>query len=224
MPRTALKGLEPRKRPVQARSAATVDAIFDATVQVLLTQGARRLTTTRVAQRAGVSVGTMYQYFAHKEALLHAVIERYLGDIVNAVEAACVQALGQPLEIASDALVSAYILAKSRDIEASRALYAASSELEVTGLIRNAFERFQTAGVRLLRGCPDARFTDADQVAFLLLAAITGATRVAFENELQSGSIEDFRKRMMLMGRAFLRGAAIEPTYRSGFTEPQTSY
>ncbi len=51
MNRTAAKLLEPRKRPVQARSAVTVDAIFDATIQVLLTHGARRLTTTRVAER-----------------------------------------------------------------------------------------------------------------------------------------------------------------------------
>ena len=53
--------LKPRKTPVQARSEATVAAIFAATIQVLLSDGERRLTTTRVAERAGVSVGTMYQ-------------------------------------------------------------------------------------------------------------------------------------------------------------------
>ena len=58
--------LTPRKIPRQARATATLDAIFEATIQVLVTDGPHRLTTTRVAQRAGVSVGTMYQYFPHR--------------------------------------------------------------------------------------------------------------------------------------------------------------
>ena len=208
MARLASKPLEPRKKPVQARSVATVDAIFVGTIQVLLSHGARRLTTTRVAERAGVSVGTMYQYFPHKQALLHAVIERYLAEVADSVDAACEQSLGQPLEIASNALVSAYIAAKSKNVEASRALYAASSELEVTELVRGAMERFQAAAARLLQSCPDARFENADQVGFTLLAAITGATRVAFEQEASPGSLEDFRGRMTMMAHSFLRSTA----------------
>lgn len=92
----------------------------------------------------------------------------------------------------------------------SRALYAASSELEVTDLVQKAFERLRAAAARLLRSCPDARFKDADQVAFSMLAAVTGATRVAFENEAQFASLHDFRRRMMMMARLFLRAAATE--------------
>ena len=69
--------LEPRKTPVQARSAASVSAILEATIQVLLSVGKERLTTTRVAARAGVSVGTLYQYFPNKSALLQAVVKRH---------------------------------------------------------------------------------------------------------------------------------------------------
>ena len=61
MARNAPTAFEPRKTPVQARSTVTVEAIYEATIQVLLSQGAERLTTTRVAERAGVSVGTLYQ-------------------------------------------------------------------------------------------------------------------------------------------------------------------
>ena len=75
---------KPRKWPVQARSEATVSALFEASIQVLLAAGYRKLTTTRVAERAGVSVGTLYQYFPNRQALIICVIERYLEDIVSA--------------------------------------------------------------------------------------------------------------------------------------------
>jgi AcrR family transcriptional regulator len=70
-----LVAFEPRKTPVQARATVTVEAISEATIQVLLSQGVKRLTTTRVADRAGVSVGTRYQYFPNKKSLLFAADE-----------------------------------------------------------------------------------------------------------------------------------------------------
>ncbi|MEI9426491.1 TetR family transcriptional regulator [Mesorhizobium sp. Cs1299R1N3] len=59
-----------RKQPKQARATELVAAILEAAVQVLASEGARRFTTTRVAERAGVSVGSLYQYFPNKAALL----------------------------------------------------------------------------------------------------------------------------------------------------------
>lgn len=59
-----------RKEPRQARSAQLVSDILEAAVRVLTQDGARRFTTARVAERAGVSVGSLYQYFPNKEAIL----------------------------------------------------------------------------------------------------------------------------------------------------------
>jgi AcrR family transcriptional regulator len=59
-----------RKEPRQARSNALVEAILEAALQVLAKEGARRFTTTRVAERAGISVGSLYQYFPNKAAIL----------------------------------------------------------------------------------------------------------------------------------------------------------
>ena len=59
-----------RKQPRQARSNALVAAVLDAAVQVLAAEGARRFTMARVAERAGVSVGSLYQYFPNKAAIL----------------------------------------------------------------------------------------------------------------------------------------------------------
>jgi AcrR family transcriptional regulator len=59
-----------RKRPRQARSAALVATILEAAIRVLAKEGAQRFTTARVAEKAGVSVGSLYQYFPNKEAIL----------------------------------------------------------------------------------------------------------------------------------------------------------
>ncbi|MDG2534251.1 TetR family transcriptional regulator [Sphingomonas sp. HITSZ_GF] len=59
-----------RKSPKQARAQQLVEAVLDAAVQVLMKEGAQRFTTARVAERAGVSVGSLYQYFPNKAAIL----------------------------------------------------------------------------------------------------------------------------------------------------------
>ncbi|HEY4058009.1 MAG TPA: TetR/AcrR family transcriptional regulator [Kofleriaceae bacterium] len=73
----------PRKRPRQDRSKATVDAILAATAQVLVSKGFDGLTTNAVAEAAGCSIGSLYQYFPNKEALVAALIEHHL-DIKSA--------------------------------------------------------------------------------------------------------------------------------------------
>ena len=66
----ATPSISSRKQPKQVRSADLVKAILDAAVQVLAKEGARRFTAARVAERAGVSVGSLYQYFPNKAAIL----------------------------------------------------------------------------------------------------------------------------------------------------------
>jgi AcrR family transcriptional regulator len=74
--RAALKS--PRNQPRQLRSRATVSVILDAAIRVLDREGLDALTTSRVAEVAGVSVGTLYQYFAHREAIVDALQDREL--------------------------------------------------------------------------------------------------------------------------------------------------
>jgi len=65
-----------RKPPQQSRSRVTVEAILDGAIQVLEREGSRAMTTTRVASCAGVSVGTLYQYFPNRKSILDALQER----------------------------------------------------------------------------------------------------------------------------------------------------
>lgn len=65
-----------RKRPRQARAQETVRAILEATVQILDREGLDAATTTRIAEVAGVSIGSLYQYFSHRDAILNALQNR----------------------------------------------------------------------------------------------------------------------------------------------------
>src|SRR6516162_7758300 len=80
--------VKPRKLPRQARAKVTVDAIVEATTQLFLQAGYDRFTTARVAERAGVSVGSLYQYFPNKAALASAVIDRCCDNFLIAFERA----------------------------------------------------------------------------------------------------------------------------------------
>ena len=80
--------LEARKQPVQARSRMTLDAILDAATRVLTMESLSGFNTNRVAEVAGVSVGSLYQYFPNKAALMSALIDREQLRLATALEAA----------------------------------------------------------------------------------------------------------------------------------------
>lgn len=121
--------MEPRKTPVQARSAATVEAILEGAVQVLETQGAGGFTTTAVAARAGVSVGTLYQYFADKNVLAAALSRKARAGMVEAVAAAVDASAALPLEAALEALVAASLRAEVQRPRFARTLDALEAHL-----------------------------------------------------------------------------------------------
>lgn len=72
----------PRKKPRQARSKAMVESILEATIRVLVARGYERTTTIAIAERAGVSVGSLYQYFPNKESLVAALVERHTTELL----------------------------------------------------------------------------------------------------------------------------------------------
>jgi AcrR family transcriptional regulator len=87
--------LAPRKRPAQNRSQTTVEAILAAAAELFATRGYARTNTNHVAVRAGVSVGSLYQYFPNKDAILTALVERHL-DAVDVVIRAGLADLANP--------------------------------------------------------------------------------------------------------------------------------
>ncbi|MGO1081277.1 TetR/AcrR family transcriptional regulator [Inquilinus sp. CA228] len=207
MPSSPPDALKPRKRPRQARAEATVDAIFEATIQVLLAEGERRLTTTRVVERAGVSVGTMYQYFPHRQALLYAVLQRHLEHVADAVEAACERGRGRPSAEMAELLVGAFLDAKAQRLDVTQALYLIAEDLDSTALLAAAVDRNVASTAGLLASAPDADFASLPAVAFAVFSSIAGSTRVVFERGASPSALQELRRELTLMCRSYLHAS-----------------
>jgi AcrR family transcriptional regulator len=104
-----------RRRPVQARSAATYEAVVEAAAQVFERHGYARGTTNRIAERAGVSIGTLYQYFADKDAVLRAVAEHHVAEAGREVVAELARLDADPEPAAALAAVLRAVVALHRD-------------------------------------------------------------------------------------------------------------
>ncbi|AMY68912.1 TetR/AcrR family transcriptional regulator [Frigidibacter mobilis] len=196
--------LTARKKPRQARAAFTVDAIFEATIQVLVAEGPDRLTTTRVAERAGVSVGTLYQYFPHKQALFYALNERYLVNLATRIEAVCEARKGAPMAEMVESLIATYWAAKMERPEVTRALYRSVVELDNEALIRTFAQRVDAATQAMLASAQDATFAELATVNLTLLTSVFGAVRSVFERNLPTRDARAVQDQLVLMCVTYL--------------------
>lgn len=113
--------LKPRKKPSQERSAATVEAIVEAAIRILRRDGWAGLTTTRVAALAGVSVGSLYQYFPNRAAIAVEIVRRRTRHFLTAVLAADLDGAADFEAVARHAMV-VFISEKRRELSITLAL------------------------------------------------------------------------------------------------------
>lgn len=163
----------PRKHASQARSRATVDALVEATARILVRDGFEKTSTNRIAEIAGVSVGSLYQYFPSKEALVVAVIERHNEEIMKIVRAAFVEVADMPIEKAVRRLVTVAIEAHHIDSNLHRVL---AEQIPRSGQLKEveASNREVHALVRayLESRRKEMRRIDPDIAAFVCVSAI----------------------------------------------------
>jgi AcrR family transcriptional regulator len=171
---------KPRKRASQHRSRATVDALVEATARILVREGFDRASTNRIAQVAGVSIGSLYQYFPGKEALVAAVIERHNREIMQTVRGELAEVLAKPVDEAVRKLVGVAVAAHRVDPKLHRVL--AEQIPRVRPLER--LETFNTENYALFkcylekhRG--ELRVTDLDLAAFVCVTSIEALTHNA---------------------------------------------
>jgi AcrR family transcriptional regulator len=163
----------PRKRPRQARSKATVDTILEATTRVLVKQGFDGLTTNAVASAAGVSIGSLYQYFPNKEALVLALIDRHMEEMNKAILAELTRVANLPLAEAARCVVELTIRAHAIDPELHRVLTEQVPRIGKLARLREVDEICHRIVAGLLAARRDEiAIRDPDLAAFILVSAI----------------------------------------------------
>ncbi len=169
----------PRKSATQERSRLTVAVLVEATARVLVKEGYENASTNKIAAAAGVSIGSLYQYFPSKEALVAAVIERHKLDMMQLFRTALAEVLQQPVEVAARELVTVMIEAHRVDPKLHRVLVEQvprAGRLEV-----EAFDREACALIRAyLEGHrSELKVADLDMAAFICVTTVESLTHAA---------------------------------------------
>ena len=170
----------PRKTASQERSRLTVDALLEATARILVREGFDKASTNRIAEVAGVSVGSLYQYFPSKEALVAALIDRHNRQVMRAVQGELAEALNLSMEEAVRRLVSIAVKAHRIDPKLHRAL---TEQIPRVGRLENV-EFFNRQYYVLFENYLKSRrgelgVTDLGLAAFVCVTSIEALTHTA---------------------------------------------
>src|SRR5438445_9817793 len=198
---------ERRKTPVQARATVTVGAICEATIQVLLSHGADRLTTTRVADRAGVSVGTLEQYYPNKRSLLFAVFEDHMDKVSRAVETACADACHKSMSEMIRQVVEAFVDAKMQRADISVALYKVAPDVGGPALVKQTGQRLRKTIESMLLTAPDLKPSPDRFAIDMMLSAMAGAMRSALEAGASPAMFRKTREHLVLLCQSYMAAA-----------------
>jgi AcrR family transcriptional regulator len=200
----------PRKRASQHRSRATVEALVEATARLLVKEGYEHASTNRIAQIAGVSVGSLYQYFPSKEALVAAVIERHNSEVMQMVREALGKVALSSIEIAAQELVSVMINAHRVDPKLHRILVEQTPRV---GRLQS-IEIVEREAMALVRTYLDARRSeveveDLDVAAFFcvtIVEALTHAAVVRRPDAMANGEVDNLINQITDLLVSYLQG------------------
>ena len=204
-----------KKQPRQARARFTVDAILEGAAHILASHGWAGFTTNAVAEAAGVSIGSLYQYFPNKMAIVDSILQRHFDEILAVLRSAVDDDLAAPCV---EKLVSGMIAAHSEHSSLHHVL------LEDVPLSKNstkAHERFeqeyQQLYTKLLAGCARARSSLDELRAQVLSAAIEGV----IHNAARRGTVGSpaLEQELVSLVTAYLKSTngGIETTQLSEF-------
>lgn len=169
----------PRKSPQQARSRDTVDCILEGAAQVFETHGYAAGTTNRIAERAGVSIGSVYQYFPNKDAILVELIERHIEESRAILTPVIAEAIAAPTSLANDlgALLDTMATIHRERPGLHRVLFEESPRpAQIRSQLDEIEEQAIAAISAYLDSSPEVTARDTQTAARLIATLLEGAT------------------------------------------------
>jgi AcrR family transcriptional regulator len=195
-----------RRLPKQPRSQVTCDSLLEAAERLLDKEGPAALTTRRVAEVAGVSVGSLYQYFKDKDAIVAALTERYLGRelalFADAFETAA------PAASIEDAVAGFVQATRGSHRHERRILAALYEKLPVTAYHRALFAYLPYLVRRLEQHAGEVKVARLDLAALLLLHAGDGLMRALYVDSPAQADAELLVREFVRMIAGYLRGVS----------------
>jgi AcrR family transcriptional regulator len=189
----------PRKLPRQSRAATTIETVLEAAVQLLIAEGPRGLTTTRVAKRSGFAVGTLYQYFANKDELIDMLLHRHLEHVASCIRLACANQRephpGEMMRAVADAFTAANI-ERMRDVQAIHFVWM---RVEHSDLFCAAFAQLHDAIVSMLAGVPQLKPLRIDTISYRLVSILIGTMRAMLEKGMDEALLENARDQIAML-------------------------
>ncbi|HEY2510489.1 MAG TPA: TetR/AcrR family transcriptional regulator [Polyangiaceae bacterium] len=162
-----------RKRPRQERSEATVDAILEGASRLFVAEGYAAATTNRIAQSAGISVGSLYQYFPSKDAIAVELVRRFRANRVAFLESQLKGADAQPLESITRTLFTSFLKAEGIRPELYSVLIEQVLRTSARKELRGYEERLEGLVAGALRKVqPPPKVEDVDLAAFMLVRLV----------------------------------------------------
>jgi AcrR family transcriptional regulator len=191
----------PRKTPKQERSRETVGVLVEATGRVIQGEGLRGATTRRIAERAGVSVGSLYQYFPGRDALVAAYLERCLAADVATLAAMVDELRSEPLEVLVDRVARAFLRRHLEQRELYGEIFEAVAIVDWTDEVRATVAELVRMLATHLRERSDVQVRDPELAAFAVvhaLRAVMSAATVAAPAGLDEEALGDTMAAMAL--------------------------
>ncbi len=205
----------PRKKPTQARATATVDAILEATARILSRDGYDLLSTNRVAEAAGVSIGSLYQYFPSKDALLAALVDKHREAVLSLVVKRMAELSEAPLRVAVREMVRAMIELHLENPKLHRVLF---EQVPRVGKLKPMLEAIEVHAAGMVRGALEARKDEVramnlDLAAFLVSHAVESLTHAAVIGGAAPGSIDEVTEEItrLVLGYLEIEGRSAVP-------------
>ncbi len=196
----------PRKSPKQSRSKALVEAIYEATVRILPGVGSDNLTTKKVAEMAGVSIGSLYQYFPNKNSILEAVLDIAITTTSADVNKAVDQLKGKDLNEAVSLMVD-HVLGVFMDDKAKmREVFKKAPELQrvpILFYLRQQVVNRLADHIESLQ--PGLNKQEYARMAFLSCNAVMGIVQTMLFDESQAYSKDELAAELKIMIGAYFR-------------------
>lgn len=201
----------PRKRPQQARSQATHAAILDAATRVLVEEGLDGATTNRIAQVAGVSIGSLYQYFPNLDAVLNALVDRHEARMLEHLGRMVVDVAGAPIEDAVRAYVKALLATHAEQPRLHQVItrQVVGFDLDRARELQRRFEAVVRIWLESKRD--EIRPKNIDLAAFILVSAVETVVHAALLSRPEMLTDEAFANEVVHLVVSYLEPVRKKP-------------